>query len=220
MLKTRKRKLIALCAGALSILTVGAAVAVAASEDTWAKGANTAWAASSSLTQFQVLGLIGNHCTSNTAGGTSVGAGPDNPPLAAKAPQFNNCTDTAGQEDDVTTIAAGWKVQFQSDKKNAKCPGGAGSDETSGADCVAITVPKNAATVLFGGLGDCKLTVQPNGPTIVYASVSDPGGTTKNTFTLTNQPLQVSGCGAGGSATFSGTYTLSAPNGGVLVDNS
>jgi hypothetical protein len=136
---------------------------------------------------------------------------------------FSNCKDSLGGTDKVTTAASGWTVHFFSDTGTVgtgKCPAGTGKDETSGSDCVVIGVPKNAATIAVGG-GACTLTVQPNGPTTVGAKVTDPGGTAKDTFTLTSQPLSFAGCGViSGSAAFSGTYTLSAPNGGVLVDKS
>ncbi|MBV9166192.1 MAG: hypothetical protein JO321_09645 [Solirubrobacterales bacterium] len=50
--------------------------------------------------------------------------------------------------------------------------------------------------------------------------MTDPGGTTKDKFTLSNQTVSFSGCGTSGTAKFSGTYTLKSPNGGVLVDKS
>jgi hypothetical protein len=157
----------------------------------------------------------------NTAGGSSTGAGPDRGVLAANAPKFSSCHDNFGGTDTVTTKATGWQGAFVSDSGNAKCPTGTGKDETSGGDCVVIDVPQNAATINVGGLGLCKLTVQPSGPTTVGAKVADPGGTTKDKFTLASQAITYKGCGvASGTAHFSGTYTLHIPNSGVLVDKS
>jgi hypothetical protein len=219
MLRTRRRKFTAVFTGALCILGIGATVAIGAAEDTWVAGANSAWAASSSKTTF-TSSVVTVTCTTNTAGGSSVGAGPDVGALTMNAPKFSNCKDNAGGSDTVTTSATGWKVSFVSDVGNASCPAGTGKDETSGGDCVVILVPQKAATIKLGTLG-CTLTVQPSGPTNVGATAKDPGGTTKDTFTLTNQPLKYSGCGVlNGSSAFSGTYTLSAPNAGVLVDKS
>lgn len=221
MLKSNRMKTVAALIGALCAFGGVAAVAIAAgSEDKWVAGANTAWAATSTKTTF-VSSVITITCTTNTAGGTSVGAGPDNPALVMTAPQFRSCKDNLGGTDTTTTTATGWTVAFVSDKPNAKCPAGTGNDETSGTkDCVLLGVPKAAAKLVLGSLG-CTLTVQPIAATIVAASASDPGGTKKDTFTLTSQPLKFSGCGVlNGSAAFSGTYTLSKPNAGVLVDKS
>jgi hypothetical protein len=219
MLRTRRRKFIALFTGALCVLGISAAVAIGAAEDQWAAGANQSWAASSSKTTF-TSSVVTVTCTTNTAGGSTVGAGPDAGALTMNAPKFSTCKDNLGGTDTVTTIATGWKVSFVSDVGNAACPAGSGKDETSGSDCVVVLVPQNAATIKLSSLG-CTLTVQPSGPTNVGATVRDPGGTTKDTFTLTNQPLKFSGCGVvSGSSAFSGTYTLSAPNAGVLVDKS
>jgi hypothetical protein len=227
MVKTRKRKLAVLSAGVLSILAIGTGIAIAAgSEDTWAVGANSAWSATSAKTTFVAGGnVVTITCTTNTGGGSSTGPGPDNPALPMNAPQFSHCKDNFGGNDTVTTNPAGWTVQFFSDTGTVgtgKCPTGTGKDETSGKDCVVLGVPQNAATVVVAGLGACKITVQPNGPTTVGASVSDLGGTKKDTFTLTKQPLQAQGCGipVNSTSTFTGTYTLKTPNNGVLVDNS
>ncbi len=222
MLKGSKRRLAVLSVTFTAVLAGGAAAAVAVtagSDDTWTAGANKAWAASSPKTTF-VSSVITVSCTKNTAGGSSVSTGPDKGALAMNAPTFSSCKDTLGGTDTVTTLKTGWKVAFVSDLGNAKCPKGTGKDETSGGDCVVITVPKDGATIKLGGLGGCILTVQPNGPGMVGASATDPGGTTKDTFKLTSQPVAFSGCGTSGTAKFSGTYTLSAPNGGVLVDKS
>jgi hypothetical protein len=134
------------------------------------------------------------------------------------APKFSACTDSLGGTDTVKTAASGWTVSFVSDSANPGCPAGTGNDDLGGSDCVVIGVPQNAATIVLGSVG-CTLTIQPGGPTTVGATVSDPGGTTKDTFALSSQPLTFSGCGTSGTANFSGTYTMSAPNGGILVDN-
>jgi hypothetical protein len=219
MLRTRKRKFIALFTGALCVIGISAAAAIGAAEDKWSAGANLAWAASSSKTTF-TSSVVTVTCTTNTAGGSSVGAGPDVGALTMNAPKFSSCKDNLGGTDTVTTIATGWKVSFVSDLGNTACPTGTGKDETSGSDCVVILVPQKAATIKLSTLG-CTLTVQPSGPTNVGATVSDRGGTTKDTFTLTSRPLKFSGCGVvSGSSAFSGTYTLSAPHAGVLVDAS
>lgn len=219
MLKTKRMKIVAALAGALCTFGGVAAIAIAAgSEDKWAAGANQAWAASSTKTTF-VSSVITVTCKTNTAGGTSVGSGPDIGALAMTAPKFSSCTDSLGGTDTVKTVTSGWTVSFISDKGNAKCPAGTGKDETSGKDCVVLAVPKSAATIVLGSLG-CTLTVQPAAASAVGATASDPGGTKKDTFTLASQALTFSGCGTSGSAAFSGTYTLSKPNAGVLVDNS
>lgn len=206
----------------ISVLAASAAVvttvATGASEDKWQKGANSAWTATSSKTTF-VSSVVTITCTKNTASGSTVGSGPDIGFLAMNAPTFSSCTDNFGGTDTVKTKATGWKIAFVSDIGNKACPAGTGKDETSGGDCVVITVPKDAATIVLGSLG-CTLTVQPSGPTNVGAKVKDPGGTTKDTFTLSNQSVSYSGCATSGTAKFSGTYTLHSPNGGVLVDTS
>jgi hypothetical protein len=217
MLKTRKTKLIVGLGGLLCMFAACTTIALAAgSDDTWSKGANSPWAATSSKTTF-TSSVVTITCTVNKAGGSSVGSGPDIGPLAMNAPTFSSCTDNLGGTDTVTTKATGWKVAFISDNGNTKCPAGSGKDETSGSDCVVITVPLKAATIVVNALG-CTLTVQPAAATHVGALVKDPGGTTKDSFILTNQPIQFSGCGTSGTANFSGTYKLTAPNSGVLVD--
>lgn len=223
MLSGTKRKLAALAVGVASVVVASGAVATAVatnagSDDKWVKGANSAWAASSSSTTF-VSSVITITCKKDTASGSSVGAGPDIGFLAMNAPTFKSCTDNLGGTDTVTTTKTGWKIAFISDIGNKACPAGTGKDETSGGDCVVITVPKDAAKIVLGSLG-CTLTVQPSGPTNVGATVSDPGGTTKDKFTLSNQSVAYSGCSTSGTAKFSGTYTLSKPNNGVLVDSS
>lgn len=218
MLKVRNRNLAVALGGVLCAFAIGSAVAIAASEDHWAAGANKAWAASSHKTTF-TSSVVTITCAVNRAGGSSVGPGPDVGPLAMKAPTFASCKDNLGGTDTVTTITSGWKVAFVSDKGNAKCPTGTGKDETGGGDCVVVKVPKDAAKIKLGTLM-CTLTVQPNGPTTVGAKATDPGGTTADTFKLTNQKLAFRGCKTSGTARFSGTYKLLAPHGGVLVDKS
>jgi hypothetical protein len=204
----------------LSVLAVGAAVATTgatgASALVWQKGANKPWAASSPKTTF-VSSVITITCDKNTAGGSTVGSGPDIGFLAMNAPMFSECTDNLGGTDTVTTKASGWKVAFYWDKTNAACPSGTGGGKSL--HCVVLQVPKDAATIDLGSLG-CTLTVQPSGPTKVGATAKAPGGTTKDTFTLSNQSVAYSGCGTSGTAKFSGTYTLSKPNNGVLVATS
>jgi hypothetical protein len=220
MLKTRTTKLTALFASVLSVLAVGAAVALGASEDSWKAGANKAWSASSPKTTF-VSTAATITCTTNTASGPSVGSGPDIGALTMNAPKFSNCKDSLGDPATVTTKASGWTVSFISDIGNTKCPVGTGKDEISGADCVVVGVPKNAATIVLGGVKACTITVQPNGPTKVGAKATDPGGTTKDKIAVSSQPLSYKGCGVlSGTAKFSGTYTLKSPNSGVLVDRS
>jgi hypothetical protein len=220
MLKGTKRRLAVLSVSATVVLAGGAAAAMAvtSTDDLWKAGANSSWAASSGKTTF-VSSVVTITCAKNTAGGSSVGTGPDRGALAMNAPTFSSCKDNLGGTDTVTTKTTGWKVAFVSDIGNAKCPTGTGKDETSGGDCVVITVPQDAATIKLGTLG-CTLTVQPGGATTVGASASDPGGTTKDKFTLTSQSVAYSGCGTSGTAKFSGTYTLLKPNNGVLVDKS
>jgi hypothetical protein len=198
-----------------AVLAVGVGAATATSAGLkWKKGANQAWAASSPKTTF-TSSVITISCTKNTAGGKSVGSGPDIGFLAMNAPKFSSCKDSLGGTDTVTTKASGWKVAFYWNKGNSACPSGTGGGKAT--HCVVITVPKDGATITVGGLGGCKLTVQPNGSTNVGASATAPGGTTKDKFTLTSQSINYSGCGVSGTAKFSGTYTLSKPNGGVLV---
>jgi len=220
MLGTRKRTLTAAVGGALAIIAVCAGVAIGASEDKWAAGANLPWTASSPKTTF-VSSVATVTCTTNSASGPTVGAGPDVGALAMNAPKFSNCKDNLGGTDTVTTASSGWKVSFVSDLGNSKCPSGTGKDETSGGDCVVVLVPRRAATIIVGGLNACPITVQPNGPTNVGAKATDPGGTTKDTLVLSNQPVAFTGCGVlSGTAKFSGTYTLKSPHNGVLVDSS
>ena len=206
-----------LFAGALLAfaMTAGTALASAGSEDSWAP---PKWAAASKSTTF-TSSLVTVTCTNDTAGGNSIGSGPDAGALAMSAPKFSGCTDSLGGTDTVTTKATGWTVSFVSDSADAGCPAGTGNDEAGGSDCVVIGVPQNAATIVLGSVG-CSLTIQPGGATTVGATMADAGGKTKDSFTLNSQPLTFSGCGTSGSATFSGTYTLSSPNGGVLIDNS
>src|SRR5207302_7961596 len=76
MLGTRKRTLTAAVGGALAIIAVCAGVAIGASEDKWAAGANLPWTASSPKTTF-VSSVATVTCTTNSASGPTVGAGPD-----------------------------------------------------------------------------------------------------------------------------------------------
>jgi hypothetical protein len=217
MLSRSKRKLTGLSVGVVTILAACAAVAMAATstEDHWAAGANSSWSASSPKTTF-VSSVITITCTTNTAGGSTVLAGPDRGFIAMNAPKFSNCHNNLGGTDTVTTKSSGWQIAFVSDAALSKCRT---TDETSGGDCVVVHVPQNAATIKDSTLG-CTLTVQPGGATNLRATVHDPGGTTKDTFTLSSQPVSFSGCGTSGTASFSGTYTLHSPNNGVLVDKS
>jgi hypothetical protein len=222
MLKTRRKRFVVLCIGALCLLaTAGAGAASAQPEDTWAP---PTWAASSKSTTFadNTVGLTVT-CTTNTASGKSIGSGPDVGALAMTAPKFSNCQDSFGGSDTVTTAKSGWTISFVSDSADPGCPAGTGNDESSGADCVVLGVPQNAATIAIGAIPGCTITVASSGATTVGATMADPGGTKKNTFTLSGQSLAYTATGcplSGGTAQFSGVYTLSAPNKGVLVDNS
>jgi hypothetical protein len=224
MIAIRKKMFVGVFAVALFAFGATAASALA-DTDTWVP---PAWAAKSSSTTFSdpSTGLAVT-CTTNTASGNSIGTGPDIGALAMKAPTFKNCTDSLGGADTVKPKSSGWTISFISDIGNAKCPSGTGTDDGGGSDCVVIGVPQNAAVINVGGLPGCTLTVQPGGATSVGATVSDPGGKTKDTFTLSGGPEDQLSYSAtpstclgitGGTAFFSGTYTLSAPNSGVLVD--
>ena len=216
-MKSRTKRFVALFAGILigGGIAGGVAVAVTTGDpDTW----NINWSASSSKTTFTST-VITVTCTSNTAGGPNIGSRPDIGFLAMSPPSFKNCTDNLGGTDTVTVKTSGWKLADISDTTNAACPQGTGNDETSNADCIAITVPQDSATIKSTKL-TCTVTTTPTAAENVGASVSDPGGTTKDTFTLTNQSVPFSCGGVPGTAMFSGTYTLLAPDGGVLVDNS
>jgi hypothetical protein len=220
MLRRKSTKFVVL-ASVLSVFAGFTAVAMGSSNHRsaalkWTKGANQAWAASSPKTTF-VSSVVTITCKKNTAGGSTVGSGPDIGFLAMNAPTFKSCTDSLGGTDTVTPKTTGWKVAFYWDKTNAHCPSGTGGGKAL--HCVVLTVPKDADTIKLNSLG-CTLTVQPSGPTDVGATAKAPGGTTKDTFTLTNQSVAYSGCATSGTAKFSGTYTLSKPNGGVLVAGS
>lgn len=216
MLRRRKSRIAAVSAGAIAIFGVVVPVAVSASADTWVKGANRAWSASSRDTNF-VSSSITVTCKTDTMGGSTVGPGPDIGFLAMNAPQFSNCDDNLGPHDTVTTKKTGWKVAFYWEKANAHCPAGTGDGKTL--HCVVITVPKDAATIFERGFA-CTMTLQPNGATQLGATAKAPGGTTKDTFAISKAPLAYSGCGTSGTFKFSGIYTLQSPNGGVLVNKS
>ena len=205
---------VVLFAAALCALGVGATSAMAAGEDTWVP---PKWSASSGSTTF-VSGPLTITCTKNTAGGNTIGQGPDEGALPMSPPKFQSCTDSFGGTDTVKSASKGWTVSFVSDSADAGCPSGTGSDESGGSDCVVLGVPQNAAVITVGSLG-CTVTVQPGGPTTVGATVNDPGGKTKTSFVISNAPLIASGCGATNQAsTFTATYTLMQPNSGILVD--
>lgn len=219
-MRSSKRKLAVLSVSVISICAAGAAVATTAATGAtalkWAKGANQAWTATSSKTTFATTALT-TTCKSNTAGGSSVGSGPDIGALAMNPATFKSCTDTLNGTDTVTSKATGWKVAFYWATSNAHCPTGTGGGKAT--HCVVLTIPKDAATIKINSLG-CTVTVQPSGGTFVGAAAKAPGGTTKDTFTITNRPVSYSGCSMSGTAKFSGTYTLKSPNGGVLVAKS
>jgi len=219
--RSRSKRFIVVFAGALCVIGAGAIAAVAfgsGDPDQW----QIRWASQSGKTVFTSTVLTVT-CTSNTANGPDIGPGPDlSTPLAMNPPTFRNCTDNLGGTDTVTVNPSGWTFQDISDTTNAACPSGTGNDETTDADCIVIGVPQNSTTITSTASLACggTITTTPSASEFVGASVSDPGGTTQDRFTLTNQPVPFQ-CGVvTGTATFNGTYKLVGPDGGVLVDNS
>jgi hypothetical protein len=218
-MRFRTKRFVALFAGVLIAAGAAAAVAVAVTDndpDTW----NINWSSSSSKTTF-TSSVLTVTCTTNTASGQNIGSRPDLGFLTMAPPKFQNCTDNLGGTDTVTVKTTGWKVADFSDTTNAACPSGTGNDETTNADCIAVTVPQNSTTIQTSAPSlTCTITTTPTAAENVGATVSDPGGSTKDTFTFTNVPVPFA-CGAiTGTASFSGTYTLLQPDGGRLVDNS
>lgn len=230
MLKSKRSKLIALCVGVLCAAGAGTAIAAASSDDTWNAGANTAWSAhlaKGSTAMFSST-LVTITCTNSGSSGGSIGSAPDVGFIVMHHPFFNDgvsggvtqpCTTNLGATATVTTSGT-WKVANISDTTNSACPAGTGNDETTGADCQIILVPKGGATVVFSSPLSCTLTIAPNGPVNVPLTVSDPGGTTKTKYTVDNAQVPFSGCGTSGTGTQTGTYQLTKPNNGVLFDNS
>jgi len=219
MLKARNKRFLVMAAGSACALTLGAAVAFAATDDTWASGANSAWSGGLTTGVKAVFkaSFATISCTTSSVGGSSTGAAPDAGQLTSNQPTFTGCTD---QNNTAVTISVHgtWQVGFYSDSQPSVCS--TSTDETSGSDCLDITIPQGGVT--FTELG-CSITISPNGPTDIAASVSDPGGTTPDTATITNASIPYSASGflcSNGTGTENVEYTLSSPNSGVLVDNS
>ena len=226
MLKSKRIKLVVVV-GVLCAIGAGAtAMAVTTTDDTWNAGASSPWAAHlapGSTAKFS-SSLVTITCSKSTSSGATIGASPDVGFLVMHHPTFNDgtgvpCTTNLGASATVTT-AGTWKVANISDTTNSHCPAGTGNDETTNADCQLILVPKGGATVTFGSPLNCALTIAPNGPVYIPLTVSDPGGTAKTKFTVDNAQVPFSGCGTSGTGTQTGTYMLTAPNGGVVFDNS
>jgi hypothetical protein len=231
VLKTRRKKFIALFIGPLVTLAIAAAAvaaSVATPEDHWNTGvANKAWAVALTLGSKATFAssVLTITCTSSTASGSTVGPAPDSGPQVMNPPTFTNCTDTGAVTAPVTVSTnstnGSWTLTTVSDVGNTKCPAGTGKDETTGKDCQLITVPKGGATVTFGKPLNCTLTVSPSGTTTVPLTVKDPGGTTPTSFTINKAKVPFAGCGLPPSTGLqSGSYTMSAPNNGVVFDNS
>jgi hypothetical protein len=227
VLKSKRIKL-AVIVGTFCAVGAGAtAMAVTPLDDTWNAGANSAFAAHlapGSTAKFSST-LVTITCTKSTSSGGSIGSGPDVGFLVMHHPTFTDgvgvpCTTNVGASATVTESGT-WRVANISDTTNSHCPTGTGNDETTtNKDCQLILVPKDGATVTFGSPLNCTLTIAPNGPVYVPLTVTDPGGTTKTRFTVDNAQVPFSGCGTSGTGTQTGTYMLTAPNGGVVYDNS
>ena len=226
MLKTKRSKLVGLSVVVLCAIGAGTAIAAnTATDDHWNAGANQPFAsqlASGSLAKFTST-LVTITCTNSTASGASIGAGPD-VILPMNRPTFNDgtapCTTNLGATATVTT-AGTWHIVNISDASTSHCPAGTGGDETTGnGDCQLIVIPQDGVKVKFSAPLLCTLTIAPSGHVIVPLTVSDPGGTTPSTFTVDNAQVPFTGCGTSGTGTQTGTYVLTAPNGGVVFDNS
>jgi hypothetical protein len=178
------------------------------------------WSAISGSTVFtsQVLTVT---CRANGATGPDIGPGPDIGLLAMNPPTFQSCTDNLGGTDTVTVNQSGWTFQLLSENTDPACDSGTGNDEATDADCVVIGVPANSTTITSTASLACggTITTTPGAGENVGASVTDTG-TTPTKFKLTNQPVPFQ-CGVvTGTAQFNGTYTLKAPDAGVLADDS
>jgi len=221
--RSRSKRFIVVFAGVLGLVGAGAVAAGAfgsGDPDQW----QIKWSSQSGKTTF-TSSVLTVTCTVNSAGGPDIGPGPDlSSPLALNPPVFKNCTDNLGGTDTVTVNQSGWTFQDISDNTpdpSLNCPSGTGNDEATDADCISIGVPQNSTTIVSTASLACggTITTTPTGPVNVGASVSDTGSG-PDKFTLTNQSVPFS-CGVvSGTATFSGTYKLLAPDQGVLVDNS
>lgn len=177
------------------------------------------WSAQSGNTTW-VTSLFTITCHSNTFGGPDIGPGPDlGTPIAMNPLTFSSCTDSLGGTDTVTVNATGWTQSLISESTDPACPAGTGNDETTDADCLVLGVPQNSTSIVSTAL-PCTIVTTPQAGENVGASVADPG-TSPTTFTLTNQPVPFT-CGtlASGTANYSGTYTLKAPDAGAVSDDS
>jgi hypothetical protein len=218
VVRISRRKFVSVFVAAVFALCLGAAIALAATDDVWNAGANSSWSATSgSIVVSSSFATV--TCTVANVSGSSTGASPDVGILGMNVPSGSGCRDNLGGTD---TVAANgnWSVQFASDTSPTACPSGTGNDETSGSDCLIFGVPAGGIKMTVGGLGNCVVTFAPSAPFDAGATMSDPGGATQSSasFNLTNVPF--TGCGSSGTVSVSGTYILQSPNGGVVTDNS
>ena len=186
---------------------VGAPVVLAAgdSDDNIAPASKSVTASLKSATNATLKTTIGVinvtvTCTGSSISATTPATGLG--PFGAGSPTFTGCTDSLGGSDTFKPSGS-WTIRFR-DAANDET-----AKEPNTGDSLALTIPKDGATVTTSADPGCTITVAPTGSATVSGSYND-----VNTLTLKSAKVPISAsskCLVSGSGTsaLSATYVLS-----------